>query len=234
MAIAGIVAGGSGSRMGSAKPKQFIELCGRPVIIHTVGAFLKNPLIDHVIIGINPEWYDYTKELLQNYGMTQVKLTKGGSDRNETLLNIIRCAKEELSCADDEIILTHDAVRPFVSEKMISDSIEALQKYRIVTAAIPATDTIIISADGEEASDFPVRSTVYQVQTPQSFRLGDFTGVLSQASRQERQTVTDACKLFHLRGYAVGLVEGDRRNIKITYPSDMTIAQAICETEEKQ
>ena len=227
MAIAGIVAGGSGSRMGSAKPKQFIELCGRPVIIHTVGAFLKNPLIDHVIIGINPEWYDYTKELLQNYGMTQVKLTKGGSDRNETLLNIIRCAKEELSCADDEIILTHDAVRPFVTLRIIDENIDAAIEHGACDTVVRATDTIVRSEDGAVISEIPNREFMYQGQTPQSFKISLLKEAYAQLTKEEKEILTDACKICVIKHIPVKLVRGETLNMKITTVNDYEIAEVI-------
>ncbi len=234
MAVAGIVAGGSGMRMGTELPKQFMELCSKPVIIRTTEAFLKSGEITSVIIGINPDWYDYMQKLLEKYSLDRVYLTKGGSDRNETLMNIINYARKELSAKDDEIILTHDAVRPFVSERMIKDSIIALEEYDIVTAAVAATDTIIVSEDGQTASDFPLRSTMYQVQTPQSFRIGSFERVYSSVSPEEKAAVTDACKLFHLNGHRVGIISGERNNIKLTYPSDIITAKAICETEENK
>ena len=192
MAAAGIVAGGSGQRMGTELPKQFIELAGKPVIIRTVEAFALHPDIECVIIGINPDWYDYTQKLVKQYSLSKnVYITNGGKDRNDTIMNIISFAKKELSKDDSEIILTHDAVRPFVSSKMINDSIDAMKKYHICTTAIPATDTIIISEDGEFASNFPARKNMYQVQTPQTFRIGDFEKVYMGLSTQEKEEITE-------------------------------------------
>ena len=220
-------------RMGGELPKQFMELCGKPVIIRTIGSFLKSPQIRLVIVGINPDWMDYMQGLIEKYRLENVYITPGGADRNDTLMNIISYAVDELSADENEIILTHDAVRPFVSEKIIGDSILAMEKYKIATAAVPATDTIIVSGDGNTASSFPLRSTMYQVQTPQSFRIGSFRDVYSSVSEEDKKSITDACKLFHMKGFEVGLVEGDRKNIKLTYPSDIITAKAICEEESK-
>ena len=232
MAIAGIVAGGSGMRMGGELPKQFMELCGKPVIIRTIEAFLSSDQIRFVIVGINPDWSDYMQKLKEKYRLENVYITPGGADRNDTLMNIINYASDQLSVDEDEIILTHDAVRPFVTEKMIGDSIRAMEQYKIATAVIPATDTIIVSENGSTASSFPPRSTMYQVQTPQSFRIGSFREVYSGVCEEEKKNITDACKLFHIKGFETGLVEGDRKNIKLTYPSDIITAKAIC-MEEK-
>ena len=235
MAIAAIVAGGTGSRMGSTEmPKQFLDLCGKPVIIRTIEAFENNPSISAVIVGINPDWYDYMKELAEKYFSADVYITKGGEDRNGTILNIIRYAENELGADTNEILVTHDAVRPFVTDSMIGDSISALDKYDITTAAVPATDTIAVSYDGENAEDFPVRDSLIMIQTPQSFRLGSFRSLLETVSDEERRLITDACRLFMISGKKVGLIKGDAKNIKLTYPSDMKAAKAMLEgTAEK-
>ena len=227
MAIAGIVAGGTGSRMGSDIPKQFLDLDGKPVIIHTIEAFLKHEKIRMVIVGVNPEWTDHMRGLAEQYFNGGVYITPGGADRNGTIMNIISYAKESLSCSDDEIILTHDAVRPFVTKKMIDDSIAAMDSCDICTAAVAATDTMAVSENGVFVSDFPVRSTMFRVQTPQTFRTGDFIGMLDSVSIDDREKITDACKLFHMNGKKVRLIEGSERNIKLTFPSDFEAARSF-------
>lgn len=235
MAIAAIVAGGTGSRMGNTgMPKQFLDLCGKPVIIRTIEAFSEDPSISAVIVGINPDWYDYMSELAEKYFQTGVYVTKGGEDRNGTILNIIRFAEKELGADNDEILVTHDAVRPFVTGRMIQDSIRGLEKYDITTAAVPATDTIAVSYDGEEAEDFPVRDSLFMIQTPQSFRLGGFRSLLEAVSGEERRLITDACRLYIISGKRVGLVKGDTKNIKLTYPSDMKAAKAMLESTSEE
>ncbi len=228
MVIAGIVAGGKGSRMGNTElPKQFMELCGKPVIIRTAQAFLDSAEVDNVIIGINPDWYGYMLELCDASGLKGIYVTKGGSDRNATVGNIISFAGSVLGASDDDIILTHDAVRPFVTPGMISDSIKALESCEICTVAVGATDTMIISEDGVSADEFPLRSRMFNVQTPQSFRIGSFRGIMASLSREEREAATDVCRLYKSRGYEVRLIPGSTSNIKLTYPSDMIFAEAL-------
>ena len=148
MAIAGIVAGGTGSRMGSTVPKQFLPLCGRPVIVRTIEKFIGSEGIDAVIVGVNPDWYDHMQSLISEYFPAGVYAARGGADRSDTIVNIIRYAIDDLGYDEDEILLTHDAVRPFVTEKMISDSIDAMSHCEICTAAVGATDTMLISEHG--------------------------------------------------------------------------------------
>lgn len=231
MIIAAIVAGGSGMRMGGELPKQFLELCGKPVIIRTVESFLKHPLVDAVVIGIHPDYYDYTLGLIEQYlPGSPVYLVNGGSSRNETIENIINYSLSEPGCTDSDIVMSHDAVRPFVSDRLISDSIAAMEKYAICTAAIPEVDTVAVSADGLTADSFPDRSTLFRIQTPQTFRVGSFSQVYSSLSPEEKQQATDVCSLYRLRGYKTALVRGDETNIKLTYPYDMTAAKAIIDS----
>ena len=231
MIFAGIVAGGTGSRMGATSlPKQFLPLCGKPVIIHTIDAFLRIPRIDHVIVGVNPDWYEYMQQLSEKYCGGAVCVTRGGADRNGTVENIIRFAQKELSAQNQDIILTHDAVRPFVSKRMIDESICGMEQYAICTAAVPATDTMIMSSDGITAGAFPLRREMYNVQTPQTFRMGEFLDILCGLTEKDRENATDVCRLYFEKGRTVHIVRGDASNIKITYPSDLVMAEAILKT----
>lgn len=235
MIIAGIVAGGKGSRMGNSElPKQFMEISQKPIIVHTIEKFLFYSEIDAVIVGINPEWSDYMYELKAQYfpNAENLFITDGGKDRNETILHIISSAKSVLDASENDIIVTHDAVRPFVTEKMIFDNIKALEKYDVCTTAIGATDTIVCSKDGSIVTDFPIRSNMFQEQTPQTFRIGAFERVYNDMDDNEYKNITDACKLFYLSGYDVGIVDGDVSNIKITYPFDFKVAEAIMKHQE--
>ena len=226
MIIAAIVAGGSGTRMGSELPKQLMELEGEPVIVRTVKAFLAHSMVDAVIIGINPAYFDYAKALP---GLTddRVYITKGGTDRNSTIENIINYSLSELHCSDMDIVLSHDAVRPFVSIRMIDDSISALNDCEICTAAIPETDTVAVADHDMNASAFPDRSTLYRIQTPQSFRIGTFRQVWSSLTPEEKAAATDVCSLYRTKGYSIRLISGELTNIKLTYPEDIRFAQAI-------
>ena len=235
MIAAGIVAGGTGSRMGNTSvPKQFLDLCGKPVIIHTIQKFLDNSMIDVVAVGINPEWRDYMEKLKNQYfgENNNIIITDGGADRNETILNIIS-ALEKYGATDDCIILTHDAVRPFVTDEIIVSSIKAMESFDICTAAIPATDTIVCSKDGITTDDFPLRKTMFQEQTPQTFRTGTFKKVYYAVSDEQRKDITDACKLFYMCGYKVRLIQGDVSNIKLTFPDDLLMAKFLIENKNK-
>ena len=229
MILAGIVAGGTGTRMGGDMPKQFLELDGKPVLIRTTECFLDHDKIDAVIIGINPDWFTEAETLLRKYfpDDSRIHLTNGGPDRNETVSRMISLALDTLHCSESAIILTHDAVRPFVSKRLITDSINAMSQYDICTAAIPETDTVVVSHDGVSADEFPDRSLLYRVQTPQTFRTGTFLKIYNALSSEEKRLSTDVCRLYKKNGCKVGLIPGEISNIKLTYPLDLTFATSI-------
>ncbi len=230
MVIAGIVAGGTGSRMGGDIPKQFMEVGGTPILLHTVRRFLSCQAVDAVVIGVHPDWVEYTKERLAE-GSTavdkKVLVTAGGATRNDTILRMLEAAEAEWGISDDTIVLTHDAVRPFVSTGIIEDNIQAAARYGVCTTALPAVDTIAHSENQEYISDIPRRDEMYQVQTPQSFRHGLFRAVYADMSEAELAHATDVCKLFALRKHKVYLVKGSAENFKITYPFDLRLAESV-------
>ena len=234
MIFAGILAGGTGNRMGNYTiPKQFLLIADRPIIAHVIDKFIVHSGIDKVIVGVNENWHQYMTDIQEKYyrEVDKLVIVPGGSDRNGTISAIVEKTKE-ISGAPEDILVTHDAVRPFVTLKMISENIDAARKYGVCDTVIPATDTIVYSANGEHITDIPLRNNTYQGQTPQSFSVRLFEEVYSSMSGEELQTVTDACKMFMLKGHKVHLVEGSVSNMKITYPYDYKIAQIMMENPE--
>lgn len=232
MVIGGIVAGGVGSRMGDSKvPKQFLDIAGKPIIIHTVEKFLVSPDIDYVVIGVHPDWVDYLEDLCRKYlrSNPDVVITPGGAARNDTICNIIEKAKECFPVDEETVFVTHDAVRPFVSLKIIAQNVDAARKFGVCDTVIPASDTIVRSSNGEYITDIPLRSEMYQGQTPQSFKYGLFKEVYENISEEELAAATDVCKLFYLRGHKVELVEGTVSNFKVTYPFELKMARSMLE-----
>ena len=229
MIFAAILAGGSGSRMGAtALPKQFLTLGEKPVLIHTLDPFLQIQKIDAVFVLTPPDWIDYTREQLRIFlPNAPVDVTAGGATRNDTLLCAIRYVLARYGADEQTILLTHDAVRPFVTQKMIEENIAAVQEDGACDTVIPATDTIVRSSDGAFISDIPARSELYQGQTPQSFRLLELQRTVESLTDEETQSLTDACKIYAVRGKKVRLVAGSPSNMKITYADDLPLAEAI-------
>lgn len=230
MVVAGIVAGGTGTRMGqNILPKQFLEIAGKPIVIHTIEKFLASAEIDAVVVGVHKDWIHFMNDLLEKHGLTShnVAVVEGGTDRNGTIKNIVEKAKEAFGADEETIMVTHDAVRPFVSLRIIRENVQAVEKYGICDTVIEATDTIVESDNQEYITEIPVRKNMYQGQTPQSFRVGLFDSVYESMSQEELNIVTDACKMFFLRGYNVYLVKGEITNFKVTYPFDLKMAHTL-------
>lgn len=231
MVVAGIVAGGTGTRMGMNKvPKQFMNIGEKPIVIHTIEKFLVCPEVDYVVLGVHKNWVHYAKDILDKYlknSKDKVVVTEGGSNRNETIKKIIDKAKALWKVDEETIFVTHDAVRPFVTYRIIEENIEAAAKYGVCDTVCKATDTIVQSSNEKYITEIPVRSEMYQGQTPQSFKAGLFDEVYESMTEEEMNIVTDACKLFYLRGHHVYLVEGDVTNFKITYPFDLKMAKTM-------
>ena len=225
-----ILAGGSGTRMGNVeKPKQFLEVGGKPIIIHTVEKFVVHLGFDEVIVLSPRAWISYTRDIIRkNVADTGKKVTvlEGGSTRNETIMNSIRYIEQQGEL-EDAIIVTHDSVRPFVTHRILEDNIRYAREYGACDTVIPATDTIVESTDGEKITNIPNRAYMYQGQTPQSFNAKILKDHYESLSEEEKEILTDACKIMVLKGEHVHLVQGEVFNIKITYPYDMTVAKAL-------
>lgn len=229
MVFAAVFAGGSGSRMGNIQlPKQYLMLGEKPVIVHTAEKFLQCEKICHTFILCPEERVEYTKELLDTFiEGHNITVIPGGKTRNDTLLNSISYICENFETDEETVIVTHDAVRPFVTPEMIEKNIDAAKKFGACDTVVPATDTIVRSLDGEFISEIPVRAELYQGQTPQSFRLLELKRTVESLTEEETEILTDACKIYTVKGKPVALVEGAVTNMKITYKDDLILAKAI-------
>lgn len=227
MNYVGILAGGKGTRMGKIDlPKQFLLLGTKPIIVHTIEQFILCNNIDKVIIAVPENWFSYMQDIVQKYfkDMDNVRITYGGTDRNSTVMNICKYIEENFGIKEQDNVITHDAVRPFVTKRIIDDNIEMLKKYTAVDTVIPATDTIVESTSGTAITNIPNRAYLYQGQTPQSFNISKLMEEYNALTEDEKSILTDACKIFSTRGKEVGLVMGEPYNIKITNQFDYKMA----------
>ena len=225
MIYAAIAAGGGGSRMNADKPKQFLELCGEPIIVRTVKAFKGKT--DKVFVGVVPEWEEYTKQLLEKHNLDGYAfVVPGGANRMETLYNIICHIEAEGSVTDEDILLTHDAVRPFINNRIIDENITRCRKFGACGTFVPAVDTMAISENGEFLDSVPPRNTLYNTQTPQTVKFSILKQLLSE-NKHRFEEFTDLCGMLREFGIPVTMVRGEYTNIKITNPTDIKISQGI-------
>ena len=228
MNIALILAAGSGSRMGNAdKPKQFLPIYGKPLMIHTIEAFEVHDEVEAIVIVTNDIYIDQVKVWCKQYDLGKVKaVVAGGNSRQISVYNGLTAVKA-ISKSKDDIILIHDAARPLISQKIISDNIEACKKYDAVDTVIKASDTIIRSVDEKVISDIPNRSELYQGQTPQTFKLSLILEAHEKAKSGLVPNVTDDARLVISLGKDVHLVEGSKQNFKITTFDDLMMLKAL-------
>ncbi len=215
-------AAGSGSRMGAAVPKQFLPIGGEPIYIKSLRHFIESPLVDGVVIAVPEDYIDSVREETGRFFPgARTDVIAGGADRSETLEKLVDYLFAHYDVDGDSVILTHDAVRPFIDERIIADNIAAAKQTGGCGTAIPAVDTVFRSADGVLIDDVPPRAELFYAQTPQSFRAVLFREALQSLTKEQKSLVTDACSVFLLAGMPVKLVPGKPENIKITYPSDL-------------
>lgn len=231
MIFGAILAGGTGSRMNIPDmPKQFLPLGDRPIIVHTLEKFLTCPRFDYVYVGVHPEWIDHVHSLVEQYAPAEkdrIRIVPGGTDRNSTILNVIHQIEAHFGSSDDHVIVTHDAVRPFVTHSILEKNVDEALRHGAVDTVIPATDTIVTSLDAEVIHDIPIRSQLFQGQTPQSFKINVLKDLYYSLSDEEKNILTDACKICVVRNYPVHMVTGAVLNLKITTMGDYKIAQAL-------
>ena len=174
-------------------------------------------------------WVAHTNALIKKHIPEGKKITviPGGATRNGTLENAIEYIEANCEVDEDTVIVTHDAVRPFLTHRIIEENVDAALKYGACDTVIPATDTIVESADGKTITSIPDRTKMFQGQTPQSFRLKELKRVLLSLTEEEKAILTDACKIFSIKNKDVYMVEGEVFNIKITYPYDLKVAHTL-------
>lgn len=230
-----VLAGGIGSRMGNVeKPKQFMMIGKKPIIVHTIEKFNLNPEFERIIVLSPRSWIQYTKDVIRKYVADpgRIDVIEGGSTRNETIMNSIAHIEKNYGLDEETIIVTHDSVRPFVTHRILEDNIRLAKESGACDTVIPATDTIVVSSNHEYITEIPDRSMMYQGQTPQSFRAKKLRDMYTSLTEEEREILTDACKIYVLKGEKVELAAGEVFNIKITYPHDLRVAESLLRGEK--
>lgn len=229
MIYGAILAGGVGSRMGNVdKPKQFLHIGEKPILVHTIEKFIINDAFEKVIVLCPEQWVAYTKDTLNKYlPNIEIDVSVGGDTRNGTIVNAINHIEKKYGLDEETVLVTHDAVRPFVTQRIIDENIAFAKEGIPCDTMIPASDTIVESIDGEYIESIPNRAHFYQGQTPQSFKAKDFLELYESLSEEEKDVLTDAAKVFVMKGRKVAVVNGETFNIKVTYPYDLQLAETL-------
>lgn len=229
MIFGAILAGGKGTRVGAKVPKQFLELGGKPILIYTIDSFLRSKSVDFIYISVNEMWIEHTKQLLQTYYDDEVrnkmKIVCGGEERIMSFINVIKDIENLYGINSDDIVLSHDAVRPFVTQNIIEDCIEKTREHRVAMASVCSADTTYVSMDGEYLTSTYDRRTLFLGQTPQGCKMDLLHEVINSYSSDELLTMTGTSQLFINRNINVKISLGSVDNFKITTLKDIDFAK---------
>ena len=231
MNYAVILAGGTGSRMKSINvPKQYFEINEIPILIYTLKTFVKINCFDYIYIAIDDYYTEHVNSLLKKHFdediISKITLVNGGNERIDSIHNVIKSIEvNELN--ENDIIVIHDGVRPFVTEKIILDNIEGAKKYGATVTSVPVNDTILLSTDGDYVDRIPIRKTLFNGQSPDSFNLKTFIELENKLTDEQKEIITGTSQVCTLNNYPIKMIEGDAINFKITTDADLELAEHI-------
>ena len=221
--VAIVLSGGSGKRMNSQVHKQYLLIKEKPVIYYALKAFQESN-VDEIVLVVGSGEIDFARdEIVQKYCLSKVtKIVEGGKERYHSVYEGLKAAE------DADYVLIHDGARPFVNQDIILRSMEAVKEYGACVAGMPVKDTIKIADESGYAAETPERSKVWMVQTPQTFSYELIRDAYCRMLQNENTSITDDAMVVEtMTDTRVKLVEGDYRNIKITTPEDLLIAEAL-------
>ena len=232
MNYAVIFAGGTGTRMNSkTRPKQFLTLHGKEIIIYTLEHFENHPDIDGISVVCIEGWIDYLKKLLDKYQIKKVRwISPGGATGQESIYNGLNAMRGQI--ADDSIVLIHDGVRPLIDEELITNNIRMAEKKGTGITVVPAIETVMLVNEANEIVQSVDRKNCRVVRAPQSFKYKEILAEHDKMKKAGINDIIDSATLMKQAGYALYPVEGKPENIKITTPSDYYTFRAIVEAEE--
>ena len=234
MNIAVIFAGGVGSRMNSKeKPKQFLEMYNKPIIIHTIEYFENHPMIDAIAVVCVEDWIPYFEKLLFKFRIEKVKKIVPGGETGQLSIYNGLCAAKEIAGDEKSVVLIHDGVRPLINEQIITDNIESVKKNGSAITTAVVKETILVVNEGTSTIDYvPSRKNSRVARAPQSFWLDEILEAHNKALADGIKDCIDSCTMMQQYGHDLFLVDGPGENIKITTPEDFYTMRAILEAKE--
>ncbi|MBF0819539.1 2-C-methyl-D-erythritol 4-phosphate cytidylyltransferase [Streptococcus acidominimus] len=230
-----IFAGGTGTRMKlTTKPKQFLELHGKPIIIHTIEHFEHHPQIDHIVIVCIDGWHDYLRNLLAKFQISKVReIVSGGSTGQMSIFNGLDAVQKFIK-SDDDVVLIHDGVRPLIDADIISKNIESVRTHGATVTVKPVIETVIQVDENHSITNVVDRDSCQTAVAPQTFYFKDIFQLHLKAQQDNLFNMTDSATLVRHYGMTLYTVMGGAENIKITTPSDFYIFKAIYDSRENE
>lgn len=230
-----IFAGGVGSRMkGADKPKQFLELGGKPIIVHTLGHFQRCDAIQAISVACVADWIPRLKEIVEQFHLDKVQEIVAGGETGQDSIYQGLSALEKLAVPpqDDDIVLIHDGVRPLITEQTITDCIASVEENGCTAVTAPATETVVVGDRVGDVEQILDRSFCRLARAPQGFRYGEFMKCHEQARSEGLHDFIDSVSLMAHYGHTIHTVEGPEENIKITTPRDFFAFKSFVDMKE--
>lgn len=234
MNIGVIFAGGVGRRMNTkGKPKQFLEVHGKPIIVHTIDIFQNTEAIDAVVVVCVSDWLDYMNNLVERFNLTKVKAVVAGGETGQMSIFKGLEAAEQLATYD-AVVLIHDGVRPLINEEVINANIQSVKETGSAVTSVRAKETVVLVNDSSKISEVVDRTRSFIAKAPQSFYLSDILSVERDAISKGITDAIDSSTLMGMYNRELTIVEGPYENIKITTPDDFYMFKALYDARENE
>lgn len=229
--IAVILAGGTGSRMGTSTPKQYVEVGGQPVVAYCLRTLLQHKEIDMAIIAVAEEWQGFVQGCVEKIKPNiPVIYSKPGVQRQGSIINALHVAKQS-GVEDNDVVIIHDAARPLLTQELISTCLNACLEADAVLPVVPVKDTTYLSNDGVHIDSLLERKTLWNGQAPEAFRFGPYYKANLQLTEEELNCVTGSTEVAYKAGLKCVLIPGDPNNFKITTKEDLSHFETIVKNE---
>ena len=235
MITAMILAGGVGSRVGAERPKQFVEVCGKPILAYTIEIYQKNPQVEAIEIVCHADWIDYLKEMIENYDLSKVKwITHGGETFQKSVINGMEYLKDKLDV--DDSVMIHYGAAPFSSQQIVTDGIKVCQEHGMSVSCTPCFQ-LMGSDDGNgESKRWINRDKQVQICCPQSFKYGYLADIYKRAEEKGLLETVEphTTSLMYALGDTIYQSYGNQTNIKITTKEDLELFEGYVLLQEKR
>lgn len=235
MNIAVIFAGGTGQRMNTkSKPKQFLEIHGKPVLVYTLEKFQDHPEIDGIVLACLEDWIPYSEDLIRRFGINKIKsIVPGGKTGQESIFNALKKVQDLFGDENESIVLIHDGVRPLIDSETISNCIKEVKKHGNAITVAPAIETIFVNeTESNVVGKIIDRSNCQLAKAPQCFYFKEIYKAHLRANLEGKARFIDSADMMQYYGYKLFTVKGPAENIKITTPIDFYTFRAILDAQE--
>lgn len=231
--IAIVLSGGTGTRMGTDCPKQYIELAGKPVIVHTLEQLQNCRAVDGVLVTASSQWKESILRWKEEFSLTKLQtVAASGRDRQLSIRNGLTAAACFMDRDEMSGVIIQDAVRPLASVELLSLLLEKLREAPAVMPALPITDTTYTSRDGQWVGGLLDRSTLFAGQAPEAFRYWPYLELYQDTPEDILCSMSGSCQLPYRQGWEIKMVPGERKNVKITYFEDLQLCERLLREKE--